>query len=98
MLTASAVALALIPATRIVAWIALLALPAGFGHLRGRAAGFHAASAAFLMYMLVHGRPRFAFTVTDQLTIRASFMLGMLGLAAALLADWNARHGSVSRT
>jgi hypothetical protein len=49
-----------------------------------------------MLYMTVHGRPRFATVITDQWTIRLSFILGMLGAAAAAFVDWRARTRQLS--
>ena len=84
----SLAAVALVVAPRWFAWTALLALPAAFAWVVSRSAGIVAALSAATLYLLAHGRPRFASTVTDPLTIRLAFLLGLLGAGAAVLADW----------
>jgi hypothetical protein len=86
------VAFASLPAPRYVAWVALFAVTAEIGRRVSRSAGMFSAAIASLAYMFAHGRPRFASTVTDQLTIRASFLLGILGVTAAVVADWRAHR------
>jgi hypothetical protein len=85
-LAAGALAFALIPAGRLVAWFGLLVLVAGLGRVLGRAAGITAAVTAGLLHLIVHGQPRFATTITDPWTIRLGFLLGILGVLAAALA------------
>jgi hypothetical protein len=87
--TATTVALALIPLPRLVAWGALLGLAAAFGRIT-RTMGMTAAAASCLLFMALHGRPRFATEVTDPWTIRLSFLLGILGASAAALTSWHA--------
>jgi hypothetical protein len=84
---ATVVAVALLPAPRAIAWIGLLVLGAALG-LVARPMGVTAAVASALLFMTVHGRPRFATTITHVWTIRASFLLGILGATAAVAASW----------
>jgi hypothetical protein len=84
---AATVAFALIPAPRLVAWFALLALAAALGRV-SRPMGVTAAVASAMLFMTAHGRPRFASTITDTWTIRGSFLIGMLGALAAAAASW----------
>jgi hypothetical protein len=87
----AAVALALVPVPRPLAWLALLGLAAALGAVT-RAMGGTAAVAAGLLYMTAHGRPRVAAVVTDQSTIRLSFLLGLLGAIAAALVNWQVQQ------
>jgi hypothetical protein len=83
----AALAIALVPTPRFIAWPVLLVAPALLGHRLGRAPGVVAAITAAYLYLSVHGRPRFEMHVTDRLTIRMSFALGVLGALAALAAS-----------
>jgi hypothetical protein len=87
-LVVAAAAFALVPAPRWAAWMALLALPALVARRSTRSAGMTAAATAGMLYLAAHGRPRFATTVTDQLTIRLSFLLCILGAVGAATASW----------
>jgi hypothetical protein len=91
----AAAALVLIPTSRAFAWLALLAISTAVGWRVGRSPGIVAAATAALAYMFVHGQPRFASTITDELTIRASFILGILGAAGAAVAD--RRYGNATK-
>jgi hypothetical protein len=83
---AATVALALVPAPRWAAWAVLAALPPLVASRVTRSAGFTAAVTAGMLYLVAHGRPRFTTVVTDQLTIRMSFILAAVGAAGALAA------------
>jgi hypothetical protein len=72
-----------------IAWVALLLLSTTLG-LIARPIGVTAAAASAMLFMTVHGRPRFASTITDVWTIRASFLLGILGAIAAAATSWSA--------
>jgi hypothetical protein len=85
---AAAVALAFLPAPRAIAWVALLLLSTTLG-LIARPMGVTAAVASAMLFMTVHDGPRFASTITDAWTIRASFLLGVLGaMTAAATSSW----------
>jgi hypothetical protein len=86
------VAFALIPIPRALAWLALLGVAAALGAV-SRAMGVTSAVAAGLFYMTAHGRPRFATVITDQWTIRLSFLLGLLGALGAALVHWGVQQG-----
>jgi hypothetical protein len=95
-LVVAAAAFALVPAPRWAAWTALVTLPALVASRSTRSAGMTAAATAGMLYLVAHGRPRFATTVTDQLTIRMSFLLGILGAVSAATASWQRQR--VGRT
>jgi hypothetical protein len=84
---ATVAAFALLPTPRAAAWIGLLALCTTLGVI-ARPMGVTAAVASAMAFMAVHGRPRFASTITDVWTIRASFLLGILGASAAAASSW----------
>jgi hypothetical protein len=84
-------AILLLPAPPVVAWYALLAVPAILGSRVGRRCGFAAACAAGLLYLWAFNRPRFAAAVTDHSTIRLGFLLGIAGALGAYLADSHRR-------
>jgi hypothetical protein len=81
-------ALAMVPFQRLVVWLALLLLPGVLAYHVARPCGITAAAVSALLYAWAHGNPRFSSTVTDQWTIRWSFLLGMLGVLGACVADW----------
>lgn len=81
------VGLMLVPAGRPFAYVGLLTAVWLVARRGGWDFGRTGAMAAALVYLWAHGRPRFEPTVTDQLTIRSSLVLLLLGLAAAWLAD-----------
>jgi hypothetical protein len=60
--------------------------------------GVTAAIASALLFMSAHGRPRFASTITDQGTIRAAFLLGLLAAVAAAATSWWARETRRTRS
>jgi hypothetical protein len=97
-LGASAAAFALVPAPRWAAWIALVVLPALVARVSTRSAGMTAAATAGMLYLVAHGRPRFVTTVTDQLTIRMSFLLGILGAAGVAMASWQRQRDGRTAT
>lgn len=80
-------ALALVPAPRFVAWLALLFASIALGRWVGRQPGVAAAITSGYFYLVAHGRPRFDMHVTDRLTIRMAFALGALGALAVLGAS-----------
>jgi hypothetical protein len=87
----TAAALVLLPAPRVVAWTALLLVATAIGWRAGSAPGVVSAVTACFSYLFAHGRPRFASTISDPVTIRAGFVLGILGAVCAVAADWRAR-------
>jgi hypothetical protein len=91
-----AVALALLPAPRAIAWAVLLFVPAALAVHVSRAAGGTAATTVAFAYMIIHGQPRFAIVVTDQWTIRGSFLLGIVSFLGTFAAG-RANRGSGGR-
>jgi hypothetical protein len=85
------VAFACLLAPRFITWIVLLALPVAFGYLVSRSSGVLAAASGALLYLWVHGEPRFQNTVTDHGTIRAAFALGLAGMVGAVVGNWRRR-------
>jgi hypothetical protein len=79
--------LALVPTPRYIAWTALLVVPITLGRRVGRLPGVVAAITSAYVYLLAHGHPRFEMHVTDRLTIRMAFSLGVLGALGAVAAS-----------
>jgi hypothetical protein len=79
-------AFGLIVVPRLVAWPVLLASVVAYA-VRSRVQGIAAAVTASMLFMLVHGRPRFATVVSDAMTIRLSFALGVTGAVVAIVLD-----------